>query len=57
MNVLLCIVSSDRREAKKGFGDDVPEQVWAAAQRNTVTPRPATDNIARHPAKSQPCRQ
>ena len=22
-----------RREAKKGFGDDVPERVWAAAQK------------------------
>ena len=24
----------DRREAKKGFGDEIPKQVWAAAQRS-----------------------
>jgi len=32
------MLSIERREAKKGFGDDVPEQVWAAAQRPHTSP-------------------
>ena len=27
------IICADKREAEKGFGDIVPERVWAAAQR------------------------
>ena len=26
----------DNREAKMGFGDEIPKQVWAAAQRNPM---------------------
>ena len=31
--------NDDRREAKKGSGDEIPRRVWAAAQRNPCAKR------------------
>ena len=33
----------DRREAKKGAGDEIPRQVWAAAQRNPIAKRKSSE--------------
>ncbi len=34
--------NEDKREAKKGSGDEIPRRVWAAAQRSSCVKRQST---------------
>ena len=37
------------REAKRGFGDEIPKQVWAAAQRNPYEKNVVSEQAAKQP--------